>query len=135
MMPGVMPLKVSCVRVRLKMLDKALLLALVLCLTITAVAQKAPSGGSGKLSGMVADPLGVEVPSARIFIKGKQLKRELSPKDDGTYSVDLSPGTYSIRFTHPGFLPVRKRVRITRDSITTLDILFKLDPKNLETTH
>ena len=117
------------------MLAKALWLALVLCLTVPAVAQQAPSGGNGKLSGMVVDPMGAEVPSASIFIKGKRLKRELSPKDDGTYSVDLPPGTYSIRFTHPGFLPVRKRVRITRDTITKLDVRFRLDPQNLETVY
>jgi hypothetical protein len=117
------------------MLAKALLLALVLCLTVTAVAQQAPSGGNGKLSGMVADPMGAEVPGASILIKGQRLRRELSPKDDGTYSVDLPPGTYSIRFTHPGFLPVRKRVRITRDTITKLDVRFRLDPKNFETVY
>ena len=117
------------------MLAKTLLLALVLCLTMTGVAKQSPSGGNGKLSGMVSDPLGIEVPSARILIKGKRLRRELSPKDDGTYSVDLPPGTYSVRFTHPGFLPVRKRVRITRDAVTELHVRFRLDPKNSETVY
>ena len=117
------------------MLAKALSLALVLGLTVTAVAQQAPSGGHGRLAGMVADPLGVYVPSARIFIKGKRLERELSPKGDGTYSVDLPPGTYSVRFTHPGFLPARKRVRVTRGAVTKLDILFKLDLKYAETVY
>ena len=117
------------------MLAKSLLLALVLCLTVNAVAQQAPSSGNGKLAGMVSDPVGVEVPSARIFIKGKRLKRELSPRDDGTYSIDLPPGTYSIRFTHPGFVPVRKRVRVTRDAVTKLDVGFRIDPKNSVTVY
>jgi hypothetical protein len=134
-MPGVMPLKVSCVRVRLKMSAKTLLLALVLCLTVTAVAKQSPSSGNGKLSGMVSDPLGVEVPSARIFIKGKRLKRELWPGDDGTYSVDLPPGTYNVRVTHPGFVPVRKRVRVARDVVTKLDVRFHIDPKKFVTVY
>jgi hypothetical protein len=117
------------------MLAKTLLLALVLCLTVNAVGQQAPLGGNGKLSGMVADPVGAEVPSASIFIKGKRLKRELSPKDDGTYSVDLPPGIYSVRFTHPGFLSVRKRVRVTRDAVTKLDVRFRLDPKYSTTVY
>lgn len=114
---------------------KTLLLALVLCLTVTAVAKQAPSGGNGKLSGMVADPVGRCVPSASIFINGKRLRMELSPKDDGTYSVDLPPGIYSVRFTHPGLLPVRKRVRITRYAVTKLDVRFRLDPKYSTTVY
>lgn len=117
------------------MFAKALLLALALCLTVTAVAQQTPSGGNGKLSGMVADPVGAEVPSATIFIKGNRLKRELSPKDNGTYSVDLPPGIYSIRITHPGFLPIRKRVRITRDAVTKLDVRLRLDLKYTTTVY
>jgi hypothetical protein len=116
------------------MLAKTLLLALVICLTVNAVAQQAPSGGNGKLAGMLSDPIGV-VPGARIVIKGKGLKRELWSSDEGTYSVDLPPGTYSVRFTHPGYVPVRKRVRITRDEVTKLDVRFSPDMKKSATVY
>lgn len=131
---GVRPLKVSCLVVRVNMLAKSLLLVLVLCLSVSAVAQQSPSSSNGKLEGRVSDPLGV-VPDARIIIKGKRLRRELSPQDDGTYSVRLPPGIYSVRFTHPGFLPVRKRVRITRDAVTRLDARFRPDPKYSTTVY
>jgi hypothetical protein len=119
----------------INMLAKSLLLALVFCLTVNAVAQQTPSSGNGKLVGMVSDPLGAYVPYARIVIKGKRLKKELRSADDGTYSADLPPGTYSIRFSYPGFVSVHKRVRITREAITKLDILFHLDHKYIETVH
>jgi hypothetical protein len=132
---SVMPPDVSRVEVRLNMSAKCLLLTLVLCLAVNAVAQQASSGGAGKLAGMVTDPVGVYVSGARVVIKGKRLKRELWSENDGTYSVDLPPGTYSVRVTHPGFVPVRKRVRITGEAITKLDVLFRLDPKNFVTVY
>lgn len=114
---------------------KPLLLVLIVCLTVSAAAQQAPSDGTGKLSGMVSDPLGVYVPNAHIVIKGKRLTKELRSEDDGTYSISLPPGTYSVRFTHPGFLPVRKRVRIERDGVAKQDVAFRLDPKNFVTVY
>jgi hypothetical protein len=130
-----MPLNVSSAKVRVNMLAKSLLLALVFCLTANAAAKQAPSGGNGKLAGMVSDPVGVYVPGARIVIEGKRLKRELWSGDDGTYSVDLPPGTYSVRFSHPGFVSVRKRVRIKRDAVAKQDVVFHIDPKNTVTVY
>ena len=134
-MPGVMPLKVPSAEVRLNMLAKTLLLTLVCCLTVNVAAQQAPMSGNGKLSGMVADPVGLILPNARIVIKGKRLKRELFSGDDGTYSVDLPPGTYSLRVEYQGFVTVRKRVRVTSDAVTKLDVLLRLDPKKFETVY
>jgi len=130
-----MPPNVSCLVVRLNMLAKSLSLALVCCLTVNAAARQTPSGGDGRLAGIVSDPLGVYAPGARIVIKGRRLRRELRSGGDGTYSVDLPPGKYSVRVEHPGFVPIRKRVRITRDAVTRLDVLFRLDPKNTVTIH
>ncbi len=134
-MPGVRPLNVSCVRVKLIMLAKVLSVALFFCLTMNAVARQAPSGGTGKLVGMVSDTLGLYVPNASIIIKGKRMKRELLSGNDGTYSVDLPPGTYSVRFKPPGFLPVRKRVQITRDGVTKLDVVVHSDTRGSVTVY
>lgn len=116
-------------------MTKSLLLVFVLCLTVNAAAQQAPSSGNGRLAGMVSDPLGVYVPGARVVIEGKRLKRKLWSGNDGTYTVELPAGTYSVRLAHPGFVSVRKRVRITRDAVTKLEVLFKLDPKNFATVY
>ena len=114
---------------------RSLSLALVCCLTVNALAQKAPSGGNGKLAGMVSDPLGVHVSGARIVVKGRRLKRELWSKADGTYSIDLPAGTYSVSFDQPGFLRVRKRVKIERGAVVKHDVVFRLDPKNFATVY
>src|SRR2546423_787615 len=116
LMPGVMPLNVSCVKRRIITLAKSLLLVLLFCLTVNVMAQQAPPGGTGKLAGKTSDPLGVYVPNVRIVIKGKRLKKEVWSGNDGTYSVDLPPGKYSVRFEQPGFLPIRRRVQVTRIS-------------------
>jgi hypothetical protein len=84
---------------------------------------------------MVADPVCVYVPNATIIIKGKRLKRELSSANDGTYSIELPPGTYLILFQHAGFVSVRKRVSITRDAIMKLNVCFRIDPKNYTTVY
>ena len=117
------------------MLTKSLSLVLSMCLTATAVAQQAPSAGTGRLAGMVSDPRDVYVPNARIIIRGKQMNRDVWSGDDGTYSVELAPGTYRVRFEHFGFATVRKRVRITRDAVTKLDVTFRLDPKYAGTVY
>jgi hypothetical protein len=99
-------------------------------MTVNAVSQQLSSDGNGKLAGMVSDPVGLIVPGARVVIKGKRLRKELWSENDGTYLVDLPPGTYSVRVTHPGFVPVRRRVQITRDAVAKLDVGFHIDPKN-----
>src|SRR5262245_41075897 len=110
---------------------KGLLLLLFCCLTINGVAQQTSSDGTAKLVGIVADPNCVYVPGANIIITGKRLKRELSSGDDGSYSVDLPPGTYLIR----GFVTVRKRVRITREAVTKLSVCFRLDNRYTTTVY
>jgi hypothetical protein len=117
------------------MLTKSLSLLLFFCLAVNAVARQAPSDGAGKLAGMTSDPLNVYVPNAHIIIKGGRLKKEIWSGNDGTYSVDLPPGIYSVRVVHPGFLPVRKRVRVTRGTLTKLDVVFHLNTKGSVTVY
>ncbi len=114
---------------------KSLSLALFVCLTVNAAAQQAPSGVEGRLSGMVSDPVGVYVAGARVVVEGRRLRREFRSGEDGAYSVALPPGTYSVRFEHPGFVPVRKRVRVARDAVTKLDVGFRLDPEYFVTVY
>jgi hypothetical protein len=132
---AVMPLSVSCVKVTSKLLSKPTLLVLLCCLTVNAVAAQTSSVGSGKLVGIIADPNCVYVPGASIIITGKRLKRELSSSKDGSYSVDLPPGTYLIRFQHVGFIAIRKRIQITREVATKLSVCFRLDPKYTTTVY
>ena len=134
-MRSVMPLNVSCVKMRSDMLAKSLSLLLFFCLTVTAAAQQASSDATGKLAGMVSDPVGAYFPGVRIIIQGKRLKRELRSGDDGTYSVDLLPGTYKVHFEYPRCISVRQRVQITRGAVTKLDVVIQLDPKYTETVY
>jgi hypothetical protein len=117
------------------MLAKSLSLLLFFCLTVNAAARQAPSGATGKLAGMVSDPVGADFPGVRIIIQGKRLKRKLWAGEDGTYSVDLLPGAYKVRFEYPRCLTVRQRVQITRGAVTKLDVVIQLDPKYMETVY
>jgi hypothetical protein len=132
---NVMPLSVSCVKVTSNMLSKSILLILLCCLTVNAVAPQTSSVGRGKLVGIVADPNFVYVPGASIIITGKRLKRGLSSGNDGSYSIDLPPGTYLIRFQHVGFVTIRKRVQLTLEVVTKLSVCFRLDPKYTTTVY
>jgi hypothetical protein len=73
---------------------------------------------------MTSDPLGIYFPNVNIIIQGKRAKRHLRSGNDGTYSVDLLPGIYSVRFEYPACVSVRKRVQITRNVATKLNVVI-----------
>ena len=103
-------------------------LLLTLYVTLNAKVPQAPAA-PGKLTGMVLDPAKLYVPGATIIIKGRRVRRELYSADDGSYSVELPPGTYIVRIAHPGFLPFRRRVQIKPNDVAKLDVIFRLNPR------
>ncbi len=80
----------------------------------------------GKLTGMVLDPAKVYVPGATLTVKGRRVRRELYSTDDGSYSVELPPGRYIVRIAHVGFYPVRRRVRVQYNVMTTFEVALRV---------
>jgi Carboxypeptidase regulatory-like domain len=95
---------------------------LLLCLLAMPVLA-APN--SGKISGVVLDSSGTPQMGATIFVTSDQLLKlssvELLTNDRGRFSTDLLPsGTYSIKVTLAGFLPVIEQHIQGNDEHTTL---------------
>ena len=79
---------------------------------------------SGKISGVVLDSSGIPQMGATIFVSSDQLlgsSAELLTNDRGRFSTALLPsGTYSIKVTLAGFLPVMEEHILVNDERTTL---------------
>jgi Carboxypeptidase regulatory-like domain len=80
---------------------------------------------SGKISGVVLDSSGTPQMGATIFVSSDQLlgssAAELLSNDRGRFSTALLPsGTYSIKVTLAGFLPVMEEHILVNDERTTL---------------
>src|ERR1700726_2106795 len=100
----------------------------LLCLLLAMPAMAAPN--SGKISGVVLDSAGTPQMGATIFVTSDQLFKlssiELLTNDRGRFSTELLPsGTYSIKVTLAGFLPViEEHVRVNDEHTTLLQIVL-----------
>src|ERR1700693_3133655 len=100
---------------------------LLLCL-LAMPAMAAPN--SGKISGVVLDSSGTPQMGATIFVSSDQLLNlssiELLTNDRGRFSTDLLPsGTYSIKVTLAGFLPViEQHIQVNDEHTTLLEIVL-----------
>jgi len=100
---------------------------LLLCLLAMPV-MAAPN--SGKISGVVLDSSGTPQMGATIFVTADQLLKlssiELLTNDRGRFSTDLLPsGTYSIKVTLAGFLPViEQHIQVNDEHTTLLEIVL-----------
>jgi hypothetical protein len=100
-------------------------LLLALSVTLNAKVPQAPAT-PGKLTGMVLDPAKVYVPGATVSVKGRRVRRQLYSADDGSYSIELPSGIYNVRIAHMGFYPVRRRVRVQSNGVTTLEVALRV---------
>jgi hypothetical protein len=103
------------------------LLGMLLCL-LALPALAAPN--TGKISGVVLDSAGTPQMGATIFVTSDQLFKisplELLTNDRGRFSTALLPsGTYSIKVTLAGFLPVvEEHIRVNDEHTTLLEIVL-----------
>ena len=85
----------------------------------------------GTVSGSVTDKLSEQgLPAAMIQIKGgadgdKTIATEL----DGTYTIQLAPGTYKLIFSTPEFIEVEQTVTVVADKTTDLTLALEPVPK------
>jgi uncharacterized protein (TIGR03437 family) len=83
-------------------------------LAIIAVLVAFPQATQVTLSGIITDSAGAVIPAANIQITGPGVSRNVLTGSDGTYSVPLASGSYTIRVEALAFTPVELTVDVTR---------------------
>nr|MBA3502760.1 carboxypeptidase-like regulatory domain-containing protein [Deltaproteobacteria bacterium] len=83
-----------------------------------------PAPATGTVKGKLTDKISEEgLPAAMIAVRGGQ---SLATELDGTFTIELAPGTYTIVFSTPEFIDVEKTVTVV--SGKTVDVTFSLEP-------
>src|SRR5438270_554582 len=75
------------------------------------------TAGTGSISGVVTDPTGSVIPTARVLVESpaQGLRRELETTTGGLFSApSLTPGAgYQVSVTSPGFAPYKvEQIRV-----------------------
>ncbi|NII28765.1 carboxypeptidase-like regulatory domain-containing protein [Pseudoflavitalea sp. X16] len=71
---------------------------------------------AGRVSGTVKNQQGEVLPYASVFVKGTTTGT--TTNSQGSYFLDLSPGTYTITCQYVGYAKVEKTVTVTNDALT-----------------
>jgi hypothetical protein len=103
------------------------LCTLLLCLfTVAAFGQ----AGRGSVSGTVTDPSGAVIPGAKITLTNSatHVSQSTTANGSGDFAfISLSPGTYSLRASEPGFVTVvHDRIPVSVDQTTNVDLALHL---------
>lgn len=100
--------------------------------TITNVIKQTPAKQQdGRISGKIVDSHGESLPNAsiRIIETGQSLQTDI----DGSYTISLKAGTYTIEVSYISFVTQRiTEVEVVEGKNTSLNISLKLDTKGLE---
>src|ERR1700744_2561595 len=96
----------------------------------TAAAQV--STGGTKVHGTVTDPDGELIPGATVaFTPAKGAGRTVKSGSDGTYSITMPPGTYTMLVSMPGFASyLMTNLKVPAVPSTTLDAKLKIGEEN-----
>src|SRR5688500_2999112 len=106
-------------QLRSAMIATLLLAPLPYGATRVALAQSLrPQSEPGKLVGMVVDPNGARIATARIFITRRRLSRDVLVNEEGFFQIDLPPGRYRLTITANGFRTARRTVVIRSNAVT-----------------
>ncbi len=83
----------------------------------------------GALRGIVLDPNGGRVPSARIVVQATEssFRREIASDSRGEFRIgDLPPGTYHVKVQASGFAEARSDVQVAVSSVREITVQLKL---------
>jgi hypothetical protein len=98
----------------------------------TVAAQAAPAAGT-RVHGTIADPDGDLIPGAKITLtptKGAAAKQTISGSD-GTYSVFVAPGAYTLVVSMPGFSTYSVlNLKVLAVGAQTLDVKMQVGQEN-----
>lgn len=75
----------------------------------------------GTLTGVISDKDSNNDALAFATILVKETKSNISADEDGTYSISLNPGIYTIEFSFVGYESIEKTVTIKRGQVNTIN--------------
>ena len=91
--------------------------------THVALAQSLrPQSEPGKLVGMIVDPNGARIATAKILITSRRLSQDLLVNEEGFFQIDLPQGRYRVTITANGFRSARRNVFIKSNAVTALNV-------------
>jgi len=104
------------------------LLPAAMLVAITCGAPASAQTPEGKISGVIRDTTGVAVPGVTVTATNQatSTSQTTTTVDDGTYSLSLPPGAYSLSVSVPGFRRVTSVVEIGSGASMQRD--FSLEP-------
>ena len=85
----------------------------------------------GRITGKVSDTLGALVPGAAVTITNQatNARRAATTSSDGSYSISLAPGIYSLTVTLQGFAEhTRRDLTLEAGTILTVDVILAVAP-------
>ena len=85
----------------------------------------------GRITGKVSDTLGALVPGAAVAITNQptNARRAATTSSDGSYSISLAPGIYSLAITLQGFAEhTRRDLTLEAGTILTVDVILAVAP-------
>ncbi len=101
-----------------------LLVALTAFIGLSAPDVHAQGVGSIKLT--VKDPSASVVPNAAVHVTGAGQTRDDKTDGQGSYTVSLPPGQYTVRITAPGFITATQNATVTGGQASPLDIALDI---------
>ena len=109
----------------------------VLSLELIALGAGHAQAPTGTIAGVVTDPAGAVILSARVVVTNKEtaLKRALATGAGGDYSAPALPaGVYEVIAEAPGFERFRREVLIEAGTTTTVNFAMQLGPSTQTVT-
>ena len=91
--------------------------------TRVALAQSLrPQSEPGKLVGMIVDPNGARIATAKILITSRRLSQEVRVNEEGFFQIDLPQGRYRVTITANGFRTARRTVFVKSNAVIALNV-------------
>jgi hypothetical protein len=105
------------------MIATLLLVPLPYGATRVALAQSLRSQSEpGKLVGMIVDPSGARIATAKILISSRRLSRDVLVNEEGFFQIDLPQGRYRVTITANGFRTARRTVFVKSNAVIALNV-------------
>ena len=85
---------------------------------------------AGGISGIIKDIEGNPLPYATVFIQSQATGTTTNL--DGNYSIRLESGTYEVLYQYLGYKSITRRVVVSGNSFTTINVVLEQEVLNLE---
>jgi iron complex outermembrane receptor protein len=124
-------MRTCCVRPTPRRLCRYVTLSMILWAAATVPAVLPAQTQNGTITGKVSDAgTGEPIGGARVFVPGTVVSA--NTRHDGTYRLQLAPGTHEIRVTYIGYAIVRDTIRVGPGESLTRDLGLAREPLALQ---